>query len=66
MFELTEIDNRPVKLIKSSIVKIPDKIDCPVWEQGKRIIVINEYQFLDNGEIIQYRRETLARKWGGL
>lgn len=66
MFELTEIDNRPVKLIKSSIVEIPDEIGCPVWEQGKRIMVINEYQFLDNGQIVQYRQETLSRQWGVL
>ena len=47
---ITEIDGPPVKHLGTIIEKRTDSIDCPIYDEGKRIAVINDYQFLDNGK----------------
>ena len=56
---ITEIDGRPVKHLGTIIEKRTDNIDCPIYDEGKRIAVINDYQFLDNGKKVRYIYETL-------
>ena len=61
---ITEIDGRPVKHLGTIIEKRTDSIDCPIYVEGKRIAVINDYQFLDNGKKIRYIYETLKpERW---
>ena len=61
---ITEIDGRPVKHLGTIIEKRTDNIDCPIYDEGKRITVINDYQFLDNGKKIRYIYETLKpERW---
>ena len=42
---ITEIDGRPVKYLGTIIEKRTDNIDCPIYDEGKRTAVINDYQF---------------------
>ena len=44
---ITEIDGRPVKHLGTIIEKRTDSIDCPIYDEGKRIAVINDYQFFN-------------------
>ena len=61
---ITEIDGRPVKHLGTIIEKRTDSIDCPIYDEGKRITVINDYQFLDNGKKVRYIYETLKpERW---
>ena len=61
---ITEIDGRPVKHLGTIIEKRTDSIDCKVWEEGRRVAIINDYQFLDNGKKTRYIYETLKpERW---
>ena len=64
MFILKEIDGRPVKHLRTTTEKIADRLDCKVWEEGRRVAIIADYQFLDNGEKMRYIYETLEpERW---
>ena len=64
MFILKEIDGRPVKHLRTITEKRADSLDCKVWEEGRRVAIIADYQFLDNGEKIRYIYETLKpERW---
>ena len=61
---ITEIDGRPVKHLGIIIEKRTDRLDCKVWEEGRRVAIINDYQFLDNGKKTRYIYETLKpERW---
>ena len=61
---ITEIDGRPVKHLGTIIEKRTDRLDCKVWEESRRVAIINDYQFLDNGKKIRYIYETLKpERW---
>ena len=64
MFILKEIDGRPVKHLCTTTEKRADRLDCKVWEEGRRVAIIADYQFLDNSEKIRYIYETLEpERW---
>lgn len=64
MFILKEIEGRPVKHLRTTTEKRADRLDCKVWEEGRRVAIIADYQFLDNGEKIRYIYETLEpERW---
>ena len=64
MFILKEIDGRPVKHLRTITEKRADRLDCKVWEEGRRVAIIADYQFLDNSEKIRYIYETLKpERW---
>ena len=64
MFILKEIDGRPVKHLRTTTEKRTDRLDCKVWEEGRRVAIIADYQFLDNSEKIRYIYETLEpERW---
>ena len=64
MFILKEIDGRPVKHLQTTTEKRADRLDCKVWEEGRRVAIIADYQFLDNDEKIRYIYETLKpERW---
>lgn len=64
MFILKEIDGRPVKHLRTTTEKRADRLDCKVWEEGRRVAIIADYQFLDNSEKIRYIYETLEpERW---
>ena len=64
MFILKEIKGRPVKHLRTTTEKRTDRLDCKVWEEGRRVAIIADYQFLDNGEKIRYIYETLKpERW---
>ena len=64
MFILKEIDGRPVKHLRTITEKRADSLDCKVWEEGRRVAIIADYQFLDNGEKMRYIYETLEpERW---
>ena len=64
MFILKEIDGRPVKHLRTTTEKRVDRLDCKVWEEGRRVAIIADYQFLDNGEKMRYIYETLEpERW---
>ena len=64
MFILKEIDGRPVKHLHTTTEKRVDRLGCKVWEEGRRVAIIADYQFLDNSEKIRYIYETLEpERW---
>ena len=64
MFILKEIDGRPVKHLRTTTEKRTDRLDCKAWEEGRRVAIIADYQFLDNGEKMRYIYETLKpERW---
>ena len=64
MFILKEIDGRPVKHLRTITEKRADRLDCKVWEEGRRVAIIADYQFLDNGKKMRYIYETLEpERW---
>ena len=61
MFILKEIDGRPVKHLRTTTEKRADRLDCKVWEEGRRVAIIADYQFLDNLEETNQKNNIIIR-----